>query len=210
MSHAPNFKDLTGRRFGRLVALRWAPSAGKSRWMCRCKCGNLVSVVSYNLVHKVARSCGCLRAELSSRRNRTHGMKNTSTYKSWQAMISRCENSRHVHYANYGGRGVRIAVRWRRSFEAFLFDMGPRPPARTLDRFPDRDGSYTKSNCRWATREQQMQNKRTNRIIKFNGRRSCLAEWARQLGVRGSCIDYRLAHGWSVRRALTTPSRRPK
>lgn len=208
--HAHNFNDLTGRRFGRLTVLRRSPRAGKSRWACRCTCGTSVSVVAYNLVHKVAQSCGCLRDELSSRRNSTHGMKNTPTYRSWQAMISRCENTKHKFYKNYGGRGVRVATAWRRSFETFLRDMGRRPSsAYTIDRFPDKNGNYIKRNCRWATRTEQMRNKRTNRLIVFSGQRLCLADWAQRLGVRGSCIAYRLAHGWSVRRALTTPSRRP-
>jgi hypothetical protein len=208
--HAHNFNDLTDRRFGRLTVLCWAPRAGKSRWACRCACGIRVNVVAYNLVHGLARSCGCLRNELSSRRNRTHGMTRTPTYRSWLAMIARCYNERHKHYSNYGGRGVRVTTAWRRSFEIFLHDMGQRPSSEhTLDRFPAKNGNYTKHNCRWATRRQQMRNKRTNRLIAFRGQRLCLAAWAQRLGVRGSCIDYRLAHGWSVRDAFTTPSRRP-
>lgn len=72
-------------------------------------------------------------------------------------MITRCENVQHKFYARYGGRGVVVCDRWH-TFELFLIDMGERPPGRSIDRFPDRDGNYEPGNCRWATQAQQIQN----------------------------------------------------
>lgn len=57
--------DLTGERFGRLVAVRPAPQRGNSpMWECKCDCGNAKMVKGYNLRTGQTKSCGCLKAEL--------------------------------------------------------------------------------------------------------------------------------------------------
>lgn len=74
-------------------------------------------------------------------------------------MLQRCTNPRVTGYANYGGRGIRVNPRWE-TFENFLADMGERPNGLTLDRI-NNDGNYEPGNCRWATRLQQVHNRRT-------------------------------------------------
>lgn len=94
---------------------------------------------------------------------RLHGHargKCTPTYESWSAMKSRCNNPNHDSWKNYGGRGITVCDRWLHSFENFLADMGERPEGKTLDRFPNRDGNYEPSNCRWATVAEQNANRR--------------------------------------------------
>lgn len=89
-----------------------------------------------------------------------HGMYRTPTYRSWRAMLSRCENPNATGYGRYGGRGITVCDRWRADFTAFLADMGERPSIdHSIDRI-DTDGNYEPSNCRWATRSEQQQNKR--------------------------------------------------
>lgn len=74
-------------------------------------------------------------------------------------MKARCLNPADPKYPAYGGRGIRVCEQWADSFEAFLADMGGRPPGTTIDRI-DVDGDYEPGNCRWADAKTQRANQR--------------------------------------------------
>lgn len=155
-------KDITSKRFGRLVVVRQAfTGLTEAEWYCECDCGNSTIVRGNVLRTGRTISCGCYRKEFGAEVGsiETHGMCFTRTYCSWRAMIKRCENEKHISFPNYGGRGIMICDRWRRSFEDFLADMGERPEEMTLDRI-DVNGNYEPGNCRWADDETQRSNKR--------------------------------------------------
>lgn len=167
----PKF-DLTGQRFGRLVALG---AVGRRPngivWKCKCDCGKTTSVPACNLRCGGTRSCGCLKHELlvSANPNRSHGLKweiasnkrLRQVYHAWVSMKQRCHNPKNANYKQYGARGIYVCKKWRHDFVAFLKDIGL-PPKRklTIDRL-DNDGPYEPGNCSWATPFAQGQNRRT-------------------------------------------------
>lgn len=94
-----------------------------------------------------------------TRTHEIHGKQNTPEYQIWWQMKNRCRNINHKHYRHYGGRGIKVCDRWLNSFQAFIDDMGEKPPKHSLDR-RDNDGNYEPNNCRWATSTQQVLNRR--------------------------------------------------
>lgn len=122
----------------------------------------------------------------------------------WCGIKQRCNNKKAASYPNYGGRGIRCAKRWQ-SFENFLKDMGPRPsPAHSIDRI-DNNGNYSKRNCRWATRKEQMLNRYCTLVVTYEGQTKTLEEWAAVTGISHKLIKDRLERGWSIRETLTLP-----
>lgn len=97
-----------------------------------------------------------------SDRGRRRDWARTPTYNSWAQMRSRCNSPTHPRYADWGGRGIAVCERWA-SFDAFLEDMGERPPGTTLERL-DNDGNYEPGNCAWVSSARQGRNKRSTRL----------------------------------------------
>jgi hypothetical protein len=120
-------------------------------------------------------------------------------------MIARCERPHHPAYKNYGARGITVCERWR-SFETFIADMGERPSAaHSLDR-KDNDLGYFPDNCRWATDEEQNDNKRkVTRTVEIDGREMPLLEACKLRGIEPQIVYQRLCNGWTVDDALTDP-----
>jgi hypothetical protein len=123
----------------------------------------------------------------SNRKRAKHGQaggegKPSKAYLAWRGMRSRCLNPNSTHYHRYGGRGITVCKEWANSFEAFFADVGEPPVGAWLDRI-DNDKGYTKGNVRWATVQEQANNKSTNIFVRFGGKRQTLANWARELGV---------------------------
>ena len=123
-------------------------------------------------------------------------------------MIGRCYSESRPDYRLYGGRGIKVCERWRNDFLAFVADMGPRPsPKHSVDRWPNQNGDYEPSNCRWATQTEQCRNSRKNRIITINDRSQTMSEWAEESGL-GAAFRRRLYLGWSPEEAIQRPKRK--
>lgn len=166
--------DLTGKRFGRLLVIRFLEVRGRNRvtWECKCDCGNTSSHTTDALRSKRANSCGCLKREAASKVGKAnignaytlkHGMKNTRTYHSWVGMMQRCYNPSHNRHYLYLEKGIQVCDRWRNSFLSFLEDMGQAPEGRSLDRI-NNNGNYEPGNCRWATPKEQANNRSIARM----------------------------------------------
>jgi hypothetical protein len=122
-------------------------------------------------------------------------------------MLQRCYNPHHASYPYYGGRGITVCLEWQQSFMAFYTDMGPRPTPRHSIERKNNDLGYEPTNCRWATRKEQVRNRRRNRFITFQGQTLCLTDWAEVTGINASTLSHRFHAGWDIEAMLTI---RPK
>ena len=202
---------MIGNRYSRLTVL----AEEGANLHVRCDCGVEKIVPKKAILRKDerrrVRSCGCLHKEKVAalgKSNTRHGMKGTPTWRTWVSMRNRCSNPKNRAYANYGGRGISVCARWD-IFENFLHDMGVRPEGHTLDRI-DNEGNYGPGNCRWATSGEQGRNRRSNHRVTTHEGIMTLAEASRAWGIPRDTLAYRLARGWAVVDALTTPVRGPK
>lgn len=179
---------MPGDVYGRLTIVERCKEKGannNAKFLCRCECGNTCIVYGNNLKRLHTKSCGCFLVQNCGDKFRKHGMGYTKECGIWHSMIQRCTDPSCVAYKYYGGRGIKVCDRWLNSFETFYEDMGPRPTSRhSIDRWPDNDGDYEPSNCRWATWAEQARNRRSNRWFEHNGERLILSEWAKRLGLK--------------------------
>lgn len=198
-----DFVDMTGKRIGILTVIGKSDVKSSNRhlcWTCQCDCGKIVVVSGNSLRMGVTNSCGCVGLAKLRKRATTHGKSDTRTYNTWKMMLKRCNKSTWKAYKHYGGRGIKVCERWS-SFENFYADMGDRPEGMTLDRI-DVNGNYEPSNCRWATWQEQMNNRRDNRRLKIDGRSVTVTEAGRLTGISSATIRNRLINGASDEEAI--------
>lgn len=202
-------KDLTGKRFGRLVVTKQngRDHRGYIIWECQCDCGNKCNVTSRYLTTGGTTSCGCYSREVHSAMLKTHGHSHTRLHNMWSTMIGRC-NYPNVHeYDNYGGRGIDVCTEWTdyTNFEKWALDHGYDASAKqgecTLDRI-DTNKGYSPDNCRFVDMKTQQRNRRNNVRVTYDGETHCLSEWAEIVGIKYVTLYKRFISGWDFKNVL--------
>jgi len=203
--------SLVGHRFGRLVVTEFAGRGrGSVLWLCLCDCGNNHIVSGSNLKKGNTQSCGCYHKQRCSEVHTIHGAakgnKETRAYKRFRNIHTRCYNTKHPRYKDYGGRGIYVCDEWH-SFPVFRdwFESHV-GEGEQLDRI-DNNGPYAPWNCRGATRKEQMRNTRRNINITWDGETLCLKDWAKRTGINAETLRGRIRRfNWPIEKALTTPA----
>lgn len=206
--------NLTGERFGKLVAIK---TIGKNKnggylWQCKCDCGNEIIANVGNLKNGHTKSCGCLRADRCKMKFTKHRLEHTRLYGIWYDMRLRCYDEKNISYNRYGGRGVTICDEWKNDVKSF-YDWSMAngyKDSLTIDRI-DNDGNYCPENCRWVTVKEQASNRRSNILVTHNGKTQTMKEWAHEVGIPYKAVWARMQKlGWSAERALTEPVKKRK
>jgi len=164
----PVMLNLKGQRFGRLIAIEPTIKRAHSYivWLCRCDCGALIEVNSYQLKSGKTRSCGCLQKETrqeNGKANIIHGDRGsgrpTRLYRIWIGIKNRCYNPNEPMFKYYGGKGIKVCDEWKNNylaFKAWALANGYRDDL-TIDRI-NPDGNYCPENCRWLPLSENVRN----------------------------------------------------
>lgn len=188
--------DLTGTKCGSVSVIERAASKnGKATWKCQCACGSEFVAVGSSLRMGRVKGCPACAKSHAMASITKHGATGTPEYVSYNAMKQRCYYPKNKRYERYGGRGVKVCNRWLESFDNFISDMGQMPsPGMSIERL-DTDGDYEPSNCIWATRTEQANNRSNNTPIEIDGCTKNLTQWSREYGVNRTVIMRRLQRG---------------
>lgn len=169
-------------------------------YQCRCDCGNLTIVRGPDIASGGIKSCGCLRAS-------KQGLSRTPEGIAIYYAIKRCHNPDHPEFHNYGGRKIKVCDRYKGKdgIQNLIDDIGKRPsPEHSLDR-KNNNGDYEPENVRWATWEEQANNRRGNHLITYKNETLTIAQWSKKLSIKHWVIRSRLSKGWSVEKTFITP-----
>lgn len=204
--------DITGKKYGKLTVQYMSDRKWKSGirlWYCVCDCGGHTYTSSYNLRSGHTTSCGC---EGQRKRNigiTKHGKCGTKEYVVYHGMLKRCHNFNAKNFMYYGGRGIFVCRRWRKSFENFYKDMGEQPSDKhTIERI-ENDGPYAPWNCKWLLNIKQVSNKRNNVWVVFHGEKILLNCLAQKYNINQRTLKARLDKEMDVDQAVSAPVFKP-
>jgi hypothetical protein len=182
----------------------------RRRGLFICSCGKEFSAL-LDKVKENKVSCGCQQATKMKKlilNNVTHGLWKHPLYSIWNGMIQRCTNTTISNYRNYGGRGIKVCDRWN-SIELFIEDMySSYIKGYDLDRI-DNNGDYSPDNCRWVTRKDNCNNRRTTAYLEYNGTKRSVSEWSSLTGIPSHVLLKR-SKKWKIQEVFTTPYPSPK
>lgn len=200
-------KDISGQTFGNLEVLEFVEVKNhRAYFRCKCKlCGNICVKQGQLITSGKTRSCGCFAKNNTDQT--THGFSKTHLYGVWCNMKRRCYIPKAQNYEFYGGRGIKVCDEWRNdylNFHNWAYQNGY-ADGLTLDRV-NTDGDYSPDNCRWVDMKTQNNNKRSNRMITYNGKTQTMHQWAEEYGIKYTTLHMRITkYKWDIEKALNTP-----
>lgn len=197
--------DLVGMRFGRLSVIgKTKTKSNRVAWICKCDCGNETTPMTTSLLKGRTKSCGCFHRDRTAETFRKHGQYNTRLYRIWGNMHQRCSNPKKDNYHLYGAKGVSVCDEWKdfSDFSKWAMENGY-SDSLSIDRI-ETDKGYSPENCRWATPQEQTDNRSCTKLISFNGKTQTIKRWAEETGIPYKNLLWRIDHGWDAEKALTT------
>lgn len=190
--------NMIGKRFNNLIVLCQSEEKDKTnhlKYLCKCDCGNITTVLGSSLRSGHTKSCGCLIFK--------HKKTYDRLYIIYSNMKARCYNQNNKYYKDYGGRGITICDEWLNDFMSFYnwsYENGYNETL-TIDRIDNNKG-YSPDNCRWTTPKQQANNRRNNIYLTYNDRTHTLTQWSEELGIHYNCLWKRHKLRWSDKECL--------
>lgn len=196
-----SYKDLSGKKFGKLLVLKRIGSTknGKSLFLCKCDCGNEVEVIGGNLVSGTTKSCGCYKIEKCHKRANPQRRRLKRIHR---LMIMRCNDKNSKSYSLYGKRGITVCEEWN-DFENFYnwSICNGYQNELTIDRIDNNKG-YEPSNCRWTTYEEQANNTRRNHNVVYKGKTMSVSRFSREIGADTRRVNYLINRGYSTQQVV--------
>ena len=163
-------------------------------WQCRCTlCGSIEQYYRANLRSGNSTQCLDCNRKFFTESSTSHGMNRTPIYRTWER-VRRTEG---------------CCRKWEK-FQAFYDDVGDKPsPDHFLVRKDSKKG-WKPSNAIWIHKSKAKQGGSNIRMIRHKGRTASLIEWAEEIGITTQTLRGRFKRGWSTKKALETPSLKPK
>lgn len=178
---------------------------------CECECGNIKGYQLKYLIGGITKSCGCYKFVAMANAKRTHGLSNNPLYSVYQDMKNRCYNPDNNSFHNYGARQISICQEWLADINEFVkwANENGYKKGLQIDRFPDMNGNYEPSNCRFTTKDINNKNTRRNVFITAFGETKVGSDWVNdpRCKVTYCGLRERLKSGkWTTEDAITIPS----
>lgn len=222
-------RDLTGQKFNSLMAISMAPDritkAGRPvvQWNCICDCGTEITIDGYQLTSGRTESCYSCGRKRTAKKITKHEGTGTKLYDNYRSMKERCYNPNAQDYRNYGAKGVYIVDEWLNAKDGFINfkrDAYTKYPnldelieqGYTIDRYPDKTGPYAPWNFRWATRQEQANNREDTHMVELDGQLYPRLIALEMLGypINKKTLHSRMERGLSFQEAIDMPLQKGK
>lgn len=173
----PRYLEKIGEKYHRITILDFFLNNNQLKMKYQCECGAIQTCRAP--FHKECVKCARIRRNSHFK---THGHSRSPEYNSWGGIKSRCYNKNDKAYHNYGGRGITVCARWLGDggFQRFLDDIGEKPEPKdnySIERI-DNNGNYTPQNCKWATRHEQLMNRRKDDgVYRMHAKVCIVCDW---------------------------------